>query len=225
MPTPTALLCRLIWIAALVIALIAAAEGNSRYRWWSRYLAASLLFAPFFWPEIQGWTDDNWGWLIALNLLRITAAGEAFYFQARDFRWWWRLCGAVVLMAVFFVELIWQPLPASNRDIALRMMRYGQIWVGAAVLVQGMIFWKLGAWRPRAEDLHFSIISLICISHAAVSIAMLASPATWQVWRWLDPTATLVDSLAVLACALLCSAHLPEHRAYGPDLPLSRLAD
>ncbi len=207
MPTPTALLCRLIWCASLVIALIAATEANSRYRWWTRYCGASLLFMPFFWPELQGWTDDNYGWLIALFALRLIAALEAIQYQTRDLVLWGRLMGGIYLISFALCALIWGQHGFSTRDIAINLLHLGRIWTACVIaLVQGFL-WSQSALRNRCEDWATACIGALCIGRGITSVLALTNvDLDWYLW---DIRETVFDSAAMIGWAIAISARSP----------------
>jgi dipeptide/tripeptide permease len=210
----------LIWIAALVIALIAAAEGNSRYRWWSRYLAASLLFAPFYWPDIPGWNDSCWPWLIVLFAFRLVGVLEAVQYQTRDLVLWSKTTGGVFLISFGLCILIWKNRGFTNRDIGLNLLHYGRVWTGCMwALLTGFLLSQDGL-RNRREDWVSFFVGMPCWIRAVVSVLYLSNrQMDWHSW---DIGMTLFEAamLAGWTCAITFRSSLPEtapNRVTAPE--------
>ena len=228
MPTELSWYCRLVWMIALLMVLIADSETKTPYRWWCRYTFATLLFAPLFWPELSWWTDDfpakQSGWtdafwpvLVILTHMRVIAVLEAFHFHTRKFIWWSSLSASVFTMAFAFSGLVKiaraAPTYEHARDAFMELCAYGNIWCAAAMLTSGGLFLCFGGWRKRQDDFHALIVTLLCLGHGITSLIHVAGPPSMARWQFWNVAVTISDGLLYLTWAVGITLFPPKHAA------------
>ena len=188
---------------ALVVALIAAVESKPR-RAWIAYLFLSLLGAPLYWPEISGWHERFWWWLIAVLALRVAASLEALHGQTRWLPIWPRLMGGIFLGCIGVIVAIIRFTGHAPHEVVNEFRRYLQVWDGLVTLgVWGSLV-VLNCWFNNEPARHSVIVGLIVLNHAVISFIYLAGPRGDAFWETANQVSMGFNSLVLFASAVLC---------------------
>jgi len=215
---------RLAWLACVWLALLATIT-RGRDLWWHLYLVSTALVGLVYVPEIPGWADVFWPLLLASVVLRGAACMEAIHHQTKDFPWWSRLTAAAMLAAFFYTAILWKYEGGTIRQVIVKWKMFASIWTACYWLAVWLFLWSV-AWLPalkdiltmargdkpipeiptraaRYEDCHSAIVGLLCLRQAIVSVMYLGGPLGVERWVTIDQTATVVDSLLLLASCFL----------------------
>ncbi len=180
-------------------------EARPLYRWWTRYLGASLLIAPFYWPEIPGWTETFWPALLAVAVLRLVALLEALHHQTKHLRSWYGLMGGAFLFATLYCRLLWnQTVFSSELASWLKLAQATKMWpTWVALLVTGYM-WVTRSGIRREADRHAALVCTLCIVHGVVAFVATLGQFTKESWVTWDMAATLADAGIYLSWAFTC---------------------
>ena len=173
-------------LAASQIACLVALLWTSRkrYRITAWFLGAAACVTFLYHPELD-WVSR---WYIVLDLpvtiLRFFAGIEIAQRQTEGFRYWWRLMGAVFLMALFGAGVGW--VRSSHPDTLqsfVEMRRLLQIYLGA-VFFSLEAFWlsQGGGLHRRADHIAvaFGVMAIVRGALGVIAGGHHLDTVTWQ---------------------------------------------